>query len=65
MNLKENYLIDNKGKKIAVMVDIDHYNKMLDALEELEDIKAYDTVKAKNEPTIPLRESIKRRKQNG
>jgi sulfopyruvate decarboxylase TPP-binding subunit len=58
---KENYLVDDSGKRIAVMLPIKEYNKMLDAIEELEDIKAYDL--AKNEETIPLREAIKLRKQ--
>ena len=58
---KENYLVDDNGKRIAVMLPIKEYNKMLDAIEELEDIKAYDL--AKNEETIPLKEAIKLRKQ--
>jgi sulfopyruvate decarboxylase TPP-binding subunit len=58
---KENYLVDDNGKRIAVMLPIKEYNKMLDAIEELEDIKAYDL--AKNEETIPLIEAIKLRKQ--
>ena len=32
-------------------------------LEELDDIKAYDKAKKRNEKTIPLREAIKLRKK--
>ena len=60
---KENFVIDKTGKRIAIMLPIREYDKMVDALEELDDIKAYDLVKAKNEPCIPLREAIKLRKQ--
>jgi len=45
------------------MLPIKEYDKMLEELEELEDIRAYDAVKAKNEPTIPLREAIELRKK--
>ena len=64
--LRQQFLTDNQGEKIGVFLPIDEFNKMreaLDRLEELEDIKAYDEAKAKNEPTIPLREAIKLRKQ--
>ncbi|MEI7595368.1 MAG: hypothetical protein WCK02_06440 [Bacteroidota bacterium] len=60
---KENFIVDNLGNRIAVMLPIKKYDKMCEALEELEDIKAYDFAKAKNEQTIPLREAIKLRKQ--
>ncbi|MEQ9373713.1 MAG: hypothetical protein RIG68_00920 [Imperialibacter sp.] len=42
---------------------MEEYNALLDELEELEDIKEYDSIKALNEPTIPLREAIAQRKK--
>ena len=60
---KESFVVDNLGNHIAVMLPIKEYNRMREAMEELEDIKAYDTAKLKNEPTIPLREAIHLRKQ--
>ena len=63
MGLRENYLIDDSGNKVAVMVPIKDYDKLLEAAEELEDIKAYDKAKARKEITIPLREAIKQRRK--
>ncbi|NCO32219.1 hypothetical protein GW891_05685 [bacterium] len=60
---KENFVVDNSGKCIAVMLPIKEYDKIREDLEELEDIRAYDAAKVKNEPVIPLREAIKLRKQ--
>jgi hypothetical protein len=60
---KENFLVDDHGNKVAVMLPIKQYSKILEALEELEDIKAYDAAKAKKESTILLRDAIKQRKQ--
>ena len=36
---------------------------MMEELEELEDIKAFDKAKKRNEKTIPLREAIQSRKK--
>jgi hypothetical protein len=59
---KENYVVDDHGKRVAIMLPIKQYDKILEALEELEDIKAYDAAKTKNEKTIPLRDAINKRK---
>ena len=60
---KESFIVDNLGNRVAVMIPVKEYDKICEALEELKDIKAYDLVKGKNEPVIPLREAIKLRKQ--
>jgi hypothetical protein len=39
------------------------YKKIIEELEELDDIKAYNKAKKRNEKTIPLREAIKLRKK--
>jgi hypothetical protein len=39
------------------------YKKLMEELEELDDIKAYDKAKKKNEKTIPLRDAIRLRKE--
>ena len=52
------FLTDEHGKKISVVLDIEEYAKMLEELEELEDIRAYDEAKASNEPAIPLKQAL-------
>lgn len=39
------YIIDSKGKKIAVVLPVRDYQKILEELEELEDIRLYDQAK--------------------
>lgn len=46
--METQYITDKKGKKIAVILYIEDYKKMLDELEAIEDVKLYD--KAKKEP---------------
>jgi len=42
IKLHEQYLIDNKGKKRAVVVDIKTFEKVVAILEDYEDIKDFD-----------------------
>jgi len=39
------FVVDEDGKQIAVVLDLATYRKFLEAVEELEDIRAYDEVK--------------------
>ena len=41
MKTQTKYIIDNKGKKKAVILDIKYYEKPLYSLEELSDKKAF------------------------
>lgn len=61
--LKQQYIKDNQGHKIAIILPINKYNKMIEQIEELEDIRLYDQVKAKNEESIPFDVYLKNRKK--
>lgn len=61
--MKTQFITNEKGKKIAVILPIKEYEKILDELEELDDIKLYDEVKSREEESIPFDEYLKRRKQ--
>ncbi|HEX9756642.1 MAG TPA: hypothetical protein VGB26_02425 [Nitrospiria bacterium] len=36
---KETYIVDKRGKKKAVIINMTEYKKLLDRLEDLEDVK--------------------------
>jgi PHD/YefM family antitoxin component YafN of YafNO toxin-antitoxin module len=55
------YITDKKGKKLSVVISIDEYNQMIEELEELEDIRLYDAVKAKKEKSIPFEQYLQQR----
>lgn len=61
--MKTNFITDENGKKTAVVLSIKDFDKVLQELEELEDIRLYDKVKAKKEPSIPLKEFIAAKKK--
>ncbi len=43
--MRTQFVTDDHGKKLAVILPIREYNKMVDDLEELEDIRLYDAAK--------------------
>lgn len=58
------YITDVTGKKISVVLPLKDYNRILEELEELEDIRLYDEVKAKKEDSIPFDEYLKKRNKS-
>jgi hypothetical protein len=57
------YITDKKGKKLSVVLSLAEYQKMLEDLEELDDIRMYDSVKAKKEKTIPFNQYLQHRRR--
>ncbi|MBT3384046.1 MAG: hypothetical protein HN778_09670 [Prolixibacteraceae bacterium] len=47
------YITDKKGKKISVILPIREYKKMMEQIEELEDIKLYDKAIESDDEAIP------------
>ena len=58
VDLKERYVIDETGNRVAVLIDIEEYLRILEALEELEAINAYDEAKASNDEVISFDQAI-------
>ena len=56
------FITNDKGEKVSVILPIKQYLKLLDAIEENEDIRLYDEVKARNEKRFSLDEYLKGRK---
>ncbi len=57
--LKPQYITDNMGKKVSVVLSIDDFKGIMEELEELEDIKLYDAAKKSKEPSVPMEEVFK------
>lgn len=58
VDLKERFVVDETGNRVAVLIDIDEYQKILEALEELESINAYDEAKAANDEIISFDQAV-------
>lgn len=47
--LKQQYITDEQGKKLAIILPINEYKKMLEEIKELEDIRLYDEAKKEDD----------------
>jgi hypothetical protein len=58
MQLREKYLTDEEGNRIGVLLDIEEYQKLLEELDELEAIRAYDLAISVDDEEIPFEKAI-------
>lgn len=57
--LKKQFLTNDRGQKVAVVLPIEKYNQLMMDAEELEDIRAFDEAISTNEIPIPFEDAIK------
>jgi PHD/YefM family antitoxin component YafN of YafNO toxin-antitoxin module len=55
---KERYIVDENGQRVGVVLDIEDYQRLLEELEELEAIRAYDVAKASGDEVVPLDQAL-------
>ena len=55
----EAVFIQKHGQNAAVLISPERYEELMDALEEIEDMEAYDSAMADKSPNIPW-EEVKR-----
>ncbi len=58
------YIIDDTGKKLSVVLPIKEFKSIMEELEEQEDIKLYDESKADEEPSMPADDALIRLEPN-
>jgi PHD/YefM family antitoxin component YafN of YafNO toxin-antitoxin module len=64
LDLKERYVVDDQGNRVAVFLDIADFNRLLEELEELESIRAFDLAKSSKEPPIPFEQAVANLERN-
>ena len=55
---KERFIVDENGQRVGVLLDIEDYRRLLEDLEELEAIHAYDAAKASGDEAVPLEQAL-------
>lgn len=56
----ERFVVDDAGEKVAVLLQIDVYRRLLDAFEEIESIRAYDAATSGSErEAVPLEQAAR------
>ncbi len=65
--MKTQFVTDDHGKKVAVILPIKDYQKMIEELEDIEDVRLYDEAKKEDDGhRILFRDYLKNRKvKNG
>jgi hypothetical protein len=56
--LNEEYVVDENGERVSVLLDWADYRRLLEELEELEAIRAYDAAKASGDEAIPFEQAM-------
>ena len=56
--IHEQYVVDRQGRRAFAVVPMAEWKRILEALEELEDIRAYDEAKSRPSDAIPFSHAI-------
>ena len=59
LTLHPEIVIDSMQKPKAVLLPYLEWNRVMENMEELADIRAYDRAKKNNDKTIPLAQAVK------
>lgn len=57
--LHEKFIVDQNGKKAATILPYNEWKKVVNILEEYEDICAYDQAKSRPLQPVPLKQALK------
>jgi hypothetical protein len=58
------FITNEKGERIAVIVSIEDYEEMIETIEDLLDIRAIDEAKASGEVPIPFEQAMAENRRN-
>jgi PHD/YefM family antitoxin component YafN of YafNO toxin-antitoxin module len=61
--MEARYIVDENGKRTGVILSVDEYERMIEALEDLEDVGLYDEAKAAlqrgESEVVPLEQAMR------
>jgi len=55
---KHQYIVDDSGNRTAIILDIAEYEKLMEEIEELEALRAYDAAIASADEAIPFEQAV-------
>jgi hypothetical protein len=62
MSITEQIVTNKNGKAVAVQIPMNQYKKLLELVEEMEDIKAFDKAIKRKHKFIPFAQALKEMK---
>jgi hypothetical protein len=63
--LSEKHVIKEKGERVSVILDWEVYQTLLEELEDLEAIRAYEAAKASGDEVIPFEQAMREIENRG
>ncbi len=61
--METRYIVDENGKRVSVILPVEEYERMVEVLEDLEDVRLYDEAKAALErgeaEVVPLEQAMR------
>ncbi|HII06449.1 MAG TPA: hypothetical protein HA349_03790 [Methanotrichaceae archaeon] len=58
IGFEKQYVVNEKGDRTGVLLSLENYQKLLDELEELESLRAYDAAKTSGEEALSFEQAI-------
>lgn len=55
---QDKFVVDRNGNKTAVLLEIERYLELLEAKEDLEEIRLFDAAKLENDEVISFNDAI-------
>jgi len=59
LTLNPNYVVDAKQRRKSVVLPVSQWNRIVEALEELDDIHAYDAAKRGSVGSVPFEAAVR------
>jgi hypothetical protein len=59
LDLQERYVVDANGNRVAVVIDMESWERLVERFEMLEDIAEHDAAIASGETPIPLEQALR------
>ena len=59
VDLNPQYIVDKQKNPKGVLLSMEEWEQVVEELEELDDIRAYDAAKAGRQDTMPFEEAVK------
>lgn len=59
LTMHPEYVVDEKARKKAVLLSFAEWQQLMEAIEELDDIRAYDKAREEPDDLVPFEEAVR------
>ena len=62
--VNEGYVVDENGNRVGVILPMEDYQRLMEELEELESVRAYDAAKRSGDQAVPFDQAVREIEQD-